>query len=1456
MGVKGLWRLLLPIGRRISIETLEGKVLAIDASIWLVQFLKAMRDPDNGKVRHAAHLIGFLRRICKLRYQGIRPVFVFDGATPEIKLRELRDRRKRREQFSSLDSEDAIQRMARRLLAQQLKKEGSKLTIMTSKKQKEQEENSRTNKNKDDSNKTATEQVAGITTSATSYAPGFYDPQMDEEQKRDEASSSNNQENKDTASKDPEPMETETTKLDDVKKISDNEKDIIDLLKDDPLEAANAQEEEQPSDWDTAIIPEAASLGGETTTEETKTKKGDIRTYANTNKYKFNAGYVASLPSTERKGVVEDAQRRRRLESRREFMKVAYDPDGLSQCQLRNFLKSTKLNKNIKKMALQAAKNDGVDTTSASDRTRKIIFVKDITSDATSLKEQRNRRIRKLAEETKKKGLSIMNSSSSEEEKSDNGKDDDDDDDEHDDDDDDDIEWEDSETKTNGVQASSASNAIRRRAIVDDDSDDDDDEEEEEEEGGFFKNAIAGVDSTTTVPFHSSPPKATGEQEATNRDARMAQELQDHDLARALQKAASEDEDGEEGGGFLPSNAQVSDNAKRSQQAKIHVHDSGEEGGRGFLPTNSEHVAKRAARPIINIDEDDAEDGGGFLPSSSDSDLRQPARRRIHINDDDEDSGGGFLPSNSDSDLKPAARQIINIDDDDDDEEGGGFLPANLEPDSSNRAARILLHDDANDYMKRHNAKSKPDNDAVFAQELQDEELARGLQQSEYSEEGGGFLPQDLGESYVAVAARSTAEERIARRLQHIDPRTLGFLRQSDESEGEESETAGFLPESAHKEYVNDIPATDSNPLQQHHAGRDEGSFPSSHQQPIEESRLNALKNRVNCTRSREHQTAGTRIVGTFDMDKSSEEEEDDLDWEDGDCEDVVVEVAYAKTKDGTTQGAPQNIRNINPVQRSSIGGSVKETSSSETPRKTVSFARRGASGSAQIPNQQRNDDDDDDDGGGSVDWEDGPAGQEWHKREDKPSRSAPFRGTEEIPERSQMVEDVEACDNPEQYGDIGDSWGGDFLSKPQKPKEVAAALEHAQETAENLTNWAGRAFRRAVAQHAQENGMDVPEAAKPKPLLDTKESSPTKVVYNREKETTLPTRKDPVVSSESRSKNSNSNKPSTTDNATRSERINRTALLESLEEYQEEWQQERNQQERDMDTVTDEMRDETMQLLRLFGVPYVEAPAEAEAQCVMLEKLGLVDGVVTEDSDAFVFGAQSVYRNIFEDRKYVEIYHAKDAEQEMNLTHDALVALAMLLGGDYTEGVRGVGIVNGMEILEAFDVADGLQEGLVRFREWLNGFDPTDIIPIQKGKEDANDERVFHRKHYTARARWVAPKHFPDPKVLNAYLNPVVDTSRDRFSWGVPDLEKLLVFCNRHIGWNAIETTQLLEPVIEKIENRSMQQTRIDSFMRYEDGIKFASVRSKRLRDILGKVKEKGAKKQKRKDDSKSKHF
>lgn len=252
-----------------------------------------------------------------------------------------------------------------------------------------------------------------------------------------------------------------------------------------------------------------------------------------------------------------------------------------------------------------------------------------------------------------------------------------------------------------------------------------------------------------------------------------------------------------------------------------------------------------------------------------------------------------------------------------------------------------------------------------------------------------------------------------------------------------------------------------------------------------------------------------------------------------------------------------------------------------------------------------------------------------------------------------------------------------------------------------------------------------------------------------------------------------------------------------------------------------------------------LEAPAEAEAQCAALELLGLVNGVVTEDSDAFVFGANTVYKNIFDEQKYAEVYKADDAIREMNLNRHAMVALAMLLGGDYTDGVKGVGIVNAMEILEAFDTSLDVRTGLTEFKTWLEGID----VPHNGGQVDPSVEghatlkvRTFHEKHPTARARWVLPDGFPNDAVVQAYLHPVVEQSREPFAWGVPDVARLQRFCARTIGWSPDETLKLLQPVMDKIAgNGGLRQTRIESFMKYEDRIQFAKVQSKRLRTVLG---------------------
>lgn len=67
----------------------QGSVIfAIDISIWLNQAVKGMRS-KQGAPLPTAHLIVLFNRICKLLYYRIKPVFVFDGATPVLKQQTL-----------------------------------------------------------------------------------------------------------------------------------------------------------------------------------------------------------------------------------------------------------------------------------------------------------------------------------------------------------------------------------------------------------------------------------------------------------------------------------------------------------------------------------------------------------------------------------------------------------------------------------------------------------------------------------------------------------------------------------------------------------------------------------------------------------------------------------------------------------------------------------------------------------------------------------------------------------------------------------------------------------------------------------------------------------------------------------------------------------------------------------------------------------------------------------------------------------------------------------------------------------------------------------------------------------------------------------------------------------------------------------------------------------------------
>ncbi|PKK53691.1 hypothetical protein CI102_1471 [Trichoderma harzianum] len=265
---------------------------------------------------------------------------------------------------------------------------------------------------------------------------------------------------------------------------------------------------------------------------------------------------------------------------------------------------------------------------------------------------------------------------------------------------------------------------------------------------------------------------------------------------------------------------------------------------------------------------------------------------------------------------------------------------------------------------------------------------------------------------------------------------------------------------------------------------------------------------------------------------------------------------------------------------------------------------------------------------------------------------------------------------------------------------------------------------------------------------------------------------------------------------------LNKKSTQQNKEDYERELRALRNQQKkdrRDADEVTQTMITECQALLRLFGIPYITAPMEAEAQCAELVRLGMVDGIVTDDSDTFLFGGTRVYKNMFNSNKFVECYVGADLDKEMSLSRDQLISLAQLLGSDYTEGLPGVGPVTAVEILSEFPGKDGLD----KFREWWKE------VQSQTRPKEADASSSFRRKFRKSQAtKLFLPLGFPSPAVYEAYLHPMVDSSTEPFQWGVPDVAGLREYLMATIGWGKERTDEVLVPVIRDMNKREIEGT------------------------------------------------
>ncbi|XP_072277873.1 flap endonuclease 1 [Pyxicephalus adspersus] len=235
---------------------------------------------------------------------------------------------------------------------------------------------------------------------------------------------------------------------------------------------------------------------------------------------------------------------------------------------------------------------------------------------------------------------------------------------------------------------------------------------------------------------------------------------------------------------------------------------------------------------------------------------------------------------------------------------------------------------------------------------------------------------------------------------------------------------------------------------------------------------------------------------------------------------------------------------------------------------------------------------------------------------------------------------------------------------------------------------------------------------------------------------------------------------------------------------------------------VTKQHNEECKKLLSLMGVPYVDAPCEAEATCAALVKAGKVYAAATEDMDALTFGTPLLLRHLTasEAKKLpIQEFHLTRALQDIGLTQEQFIDLCILLGCDYCETIRGIGPKRAIELIKQHR---SIEEVL-------------DNIDLKK---------------------YPIPENWLYKEARQLFLEPeVVDINGIELKWQDPDEEGLVAFM---CGEKQFNEDRIRNGAKKLTKNRhGSTQGRLDDFFKVTGSI--SSTKRKEM-DVKGSAKKK----------------
>ena len=193
---------------------------------------------------------------------------------------------------------------------------------------------------------------------------------------------------------------------------------------------------------------------------------------------------------------------------------------------------------------------------------------------------------------------------------------------------------------------------------------------------------------------------------------------------------------------------------------------------------------------------------------------------------------------------------------------------------------------------------------------------------------------------------------------------------------------------------------------------------------------------------------------------------------------------------------------------------------------------------------------------------------------------------------------------------------------------------------------------------------------------------------------------------------------------------------------------------------LTREMADEARELLRLMGLPVIQAPGEGEAQASHMAAKSSVWAAASKDYDCLLFGAPRLLRFLTISGK--EFLPSKGAFRPITpelietvalldhygLTREQLIDVAILVGTDFNEGIKGIGPKKALKLVAEFgsiegmppEIRDALDPVLQEIREIFLKPNVTADYEIQFTPPDIDgifrflcDEREFSRERVAA---------------------------------------------------------------------------------------------------------------------------